>query len=110
MGYILCWSIESPIDPSNLQAIATAHGYPLEGYPLELDGKILLLKTPYTWAIRHEEIELMPTWKLYPYWSTGWLSYSWEAVSMQPGEKSYQQSHPFINLTSYSNNQPDKVP
>lgn len=39
------------------------------GYPPELDGKTLLLKTLHTCVLGHGEINLVLTWKPHLYWS-----------------------------------------
>lgn len=51
------------IDPQTLQGIAFVFDY-----LSELDGKILLLKTPYIGATEHGKIKLVLTSKLHPYW------------------------------------------
>lgn len=49
--------------PKTLQAITNA-----VGYPLQPNGKTLLLKTPLTHITEHREIKLVLNLKLQPYW------------------------------------------
>lgn len=64
MGYLFrrYWPVGSD-GPQNITAITNTFGY-----SPELDGKILLMKTPHTWVIGYGDIKLVLNLILHPYW------------------------------------------
>lgn len=81
--------------PQVIQVNATALGF-----PLELDGTILLLKIPHTLIKGYKEIKMIVNRKLLPCW----LAFIVLEGSMQAAErkKSYQQTYLSMNLLTYN--------
>lgn len=94
MGKVIV-SQRGPIDPQVLKAIATSLGYPSEHY-----GKTLLFKTPHTRVIEHEDIKVVLTWKLHPYWVAFIVL---KGTVQLPEEKTSHQSSPAVSSSSYNN-------
>lgn len=70
-------------------------------YCSELDCKTLLLKILYIWIIKHREIKMVPTWKLYPCW----LAFM---QGLCKGEKS-SIVLPSMNFADYKSNRSGKT-
>lgn len=90
-----------PIDPTHM--IGYFHCF---GYPLELEGKTLLLKIPYTWVMGHGENKMVLTWKL----QASWLAFIvLQGSVFTAKEESNQQGYPDISSANYNNDWPGKI-
>lgn len=67
-------------------------------FPLELDGRTLLLQTPHTLVPGCGDTMLVLTWKYFP---VDWLSQSWKVLWWLLGETSHQQLYPAVSPVSY---------
>lgn len=92
-----------------LVTVGPKHYKPLSfvlNYPLELDRKTRLLKTPHAWRTLKNEMGIDIDRHAI---RTGKLSKHWTVLCVLSGEKSKHQTYPAVTLTSYSNGCPGKT-
>lgn len=66
----------------------------------EVDGKTLLLKTPYIYVRVHSEMKPILIWEFHLYWLVFMIL---QVPHTLLEEESISQSHPVVNPENYSN-------